>query len=43
MGARIHYKNIEEIITISTRALDMMITWKNGSVVMGVACESVQT
>ena len=31
----------EEIITINTRELDMMIAWRNGSVVMtGVACES---
>ena len=42
MGAGVPHKNSEEIITTNTRALGMMKAWKNRSVVMGVACESVQ-
>ena len=44
MGAGVvPHKNSEEMITINIRALGMMIAWRNRSVVMGVACESVQT
>ena len=41
MGAGVPHKNSEEIITINTRALGMIIAWRNRSIVMGVACESV--
>ena len=43
MGAGVPHKNSEGIITINTRELGMIIAWRNRSIVMGVACESVQT
>ena len=43
MGAGVPHKNSEKIITINTRELGMIIAWRNRSIVMGVACESVQT
>ena len=42
MGAGVPHKNGEEMITINTRALDTMMAWRNGFVMMGVTCESVQ-